>query len=648
VADVRATVSDALQAEMAALGIEILVSHGVCGTEGRNTVSAAKIVKLAAGANAPIGVAQHYPCDLVLSSGGWNPTLHLHSQAGAKPVFDAENACFVPGVSTQPERCVGAARGDFALAECVNEGMRAGEQAVRSLGRNIRAGASVDTSPTEELAIEACWEVPTVEPQTKAFVDLQNDVTTADLRLAYREGYRSVEHIKRYTTASMGTDQGKLGNTNVIGILAGIEAREPGDVGTTTFRPPYTPISFGAIAGNDLRELAIPARRTAITAWNEANGAVMFEAGAGYRRPSYYPVGEETMAQAIRREVLACRNAAGMYDGSPLGKFELAGPDVVEFLERVYTNRIADLAPGRARFGWLLREDGRLLDDSVCFRFSETRFRMYCGTGAADQVQAHLERLLQLEWPELQVHLSVVTSQWTNICLCGPRSREILTAAGINIDLRKQALPFMSFAPAKIAGIPVTAARIGYTGELSFEFNVRASRGLELWEILLQAGTAYGLTLVGSEASLVMRCEKGFVSAGFEGDGIVNVYDAGQGWCVDETKTDFIGKRTLIRDQRIGGVRPAVVGLLLEDPSFVPPDGTPLLADDDNSGEIRMVGYVSQGVYSPTLERAIALAVLDGGKSREGESITVAAVSGRGKAVITAPCFVDPAGMRMR
>ena len=649
VIDVRGSVDSELRRQLARNGVEVLAAHVVTGVDGTRSVRAVHCGPSdEAGEPLPSQPQRRVECDLILSSGGWNPTVHLHSQTGARPVFDEAKACFIPGIPVQAEHSVGAAAGEFDLAKCLGEGERVGRQFANELDFDARPGPVLDTGPTVPLDIEACWQMACDSPRAKAFVDLQNDVTVADLRLAHREGFRSVEHLKRYTTAGMGTDQGKLGNANIIGILAGIDECPPGSVGTTTFRPPYSPISFGAIAGNDLRELAIPARRTAITGWNESNRAVMFEAGAGYRRPSYYPRGEETMAQAINREVLACRNAAGIYDGSPLDKFELAGPDVVEFLERVYTNRWSDLKPGRARFGWLLREDGRLLDDSVCFRLGERHFRMFCGTGAADQVQAHLERLLQLEWPHLQVHLAVVTSQWTNICVCGPRSREILRAAGATISLDGKALPFMAVTTGEVAGLSATVARVSYTGELSFEINVRARDGLELWEGLLAAGEPFGLTPVGSEASLVMRCEKGFVSAGFEGDGIVNVYDAGQGWCVDHTKLDFIGKRTLERDKRLGGVRPAVVGLVPDDESFVPPDGTPLLDPPGPDGQPNMVGYVSQGVHSPTLGRGIALAVLDGGGGRIGQSITVDAVGQRGTAQITAPCFVDPDGVRMR
>ena len=395
--------------------------------------------------------------------------------------------------------------------------------------------------------------------------------------LSVREGFRSVEHVKRYTTAGMGTDQGKLGNVNTIGILSDALSLPPGAVGTTTYRPPYTPVDFDVIAGRERGELVLPARRTALTDGIENTGAVMFEAGAGYRRPLYFPRKGEDMAAAVAREAGACRSSAGIYDGSPLGKFELRGPDTVVFLNRIHANRFEDLEIGQGRFGWMLREDGRLLDDAVTFRLGVEHCLMFVGTGAANHVEAHLERLLQIEWPALSVFLTVVTAQWTNICLCGPKARDVLESAGIDGDLDPGGFPFMTMRSMNVAGVPARVARAGYTGELSFEVNVRAREGLRVWKALLCAGEAHDLTLIGSEASMVMRCEKGFVSAGFEGDGIVNPFDAGYGWAVDMSKEDFIGRRSLVRDANAGGIRPKVVGLLPEDSSFVPPDGSPLV-----------------------------------------------------------------------
>ena len=643
VADIRSRPPEALVADLVARGVEVLRGHAIVGVAGSRAVKAAFVAPPDRPAD-PRRVA----CDLVLCSGGWSPRVHLHSQSGARPAYDAAHACFVPGDSVQAERSAGACNGAFSLRSALEQGWRAGTEACSALGFAAPATSIPHCSEDPPLDIEPCWEILSARPRARAFVDLQNDVTAEDIRLAEQEGFRSVEHVKRYTTAGMGTDQGKLGNVNAIGILSETLSETPDGIGTTSYRPPYTPVSFGVIAGKDAGEIVLPARRTALTDRIEEAGAVMFEAGAGYRRPSYFPRPGENMAAAVAREALACRTAAGMYDGSPLGKFELHGPDVAVFLNRVYANRWDDLAVGQGRFGWMLREDGRLLDDGITFRLGEHHWWMFAGSGAADHVQKHLERLLQIEWPELEVHLTAVTSQWTNICVCGPKARAVLEGAGTGASLATDAFPFMAMREMTVAGVPARVARAGYTGEFSFEINVPARHGLHLWNSLAAAGEPCGLTLVGSEASMVMRCEKGFVSAGFEGDGIVNPFDAGCGWAVDMDKGDFIGRRSLVRDRNVGGVRPNVVGLLPEDPSFVPPDGTPLVPAGAPTDSPLVIGYVSQACHSPNAGRAIALAVLDDGRQRIDERIEIAAIDRRAPALVVRACFVDPAGGRMR
>ena len=642
-ADIRMHPPEPLVAELAARGVEVLAGHAVVGVTGTRSVRAAFV----APPGRP-GERRRVDCDLVLCSGGWSPRVHLHSQSGGRPGYDEVHACFVPGGSVQAERSAGACNGAFGLRSALEQGWRAGSEACAALGFLAPATDVPECPPDRPLGIEPCWEVPSPGRRARAFVDLQNDVTAGDIRLAGQEGFRSVEHVKRYTTAGMGTDQGKLGNVNAIGILAGTLSEVPGAIGTTTYRPPYVPLSFGAIAGKDTGEVLLPSRRTALTDRIEAAGAVMFEAGAGYRRPSFFPRAGESAEQAIAREALACRTAAGIYDGSPLGKFELHGPDAAVLLNRVYANRWDDLAVGRGRFGRMLREDGRLLDDAVTFRLAEDHWWMFAGTGAADHVEKHLERLLQIEWPDLKVHLAVVTSQWTNVCVCGPRAREVLEAAGTDASLAPDAFPFMTMRETAVAGVPARLARAGYTGELSFEVNVPARHGGRVWDALLAGGERFGLDPVGSEASMVMRCEKGFVSAGFEGDGIVNPFDAGCGWAVDMDKGDFIGRRSLVRDRNVGGVRPNVVGLLPEDPSFVPPDGTPLVPLGAPSDAPPVIGYVSQACHSPNVGRSIALAVLDDGRRLIDERVEIAAIDRRAPARVTRPCFVDPAGARMR
>ena len=642
--DSRAQPPGAMVRALRSRGVEVLTSSVVQCASGPRGVKSVQVAPV----ERPRSL-RRIDCDLVLCSGGWDPRIHLHSQARGLIRYEEGLACFVPGESAPAQRSAGAANGAFTLRDCLREGWEAGVQACRALGLATPNATAPDCSEEPPLDIEALWEIPPpARSRRKAFIDLQNDVTTDDVRQSVREGFRSVEHVKRYTTAGMGTDQGKLGNVNTIGVLSDTLALPPGAVGTTTYRPPYTPIDFDVIVGRERGELVLPSRRTALTDRIETSGAVMFEAGAGYRRPLYFPRNGEDMAAAVAREARACRTSTGIYDGSPLGKLELRGPDAVTFLNRVHANRFEDLEVGRGRFGWMLREDGRLLDDAVTFRLGEERYLVFVGTGAANHVEAHLERLLQLEWPSLEVFLTVVTTQWTNICLCGPKARDVLESAGVDGDIDSRSFPFLTIRDMNVAGVPALVARAGYTGERSFEINVRAREGPKVWEALQRAGEPHDLTLVGSEASMVMRCEKGFVSAGFEGDGIVNPFDAGYAFAVDMSKEDFIGRRSLVRDANAGGVRPKVVGLLPEDASFVPPDGSPLVETGAPPLSPPVIGYVSQGCHSPNLGRSIALAVLDDGRRRIGERITIAAVGRRAEALVTRPCFVDPKGERMR
>lgn len=640
-ADLREAPPDDLVRALQTRGVEVLRGHAVVDVQGRHSVRAAELAPLARPRE-----RRRIACDLVLCSGGWNPRVHLHAHCAGRLRYDATLACFVPEEDDETRRSAGAAKGAFDLRAGLRQGWEAGAEACRALGLPVPAKNLPECPEEAPLEIRACWALPSPGGRRKAFVDLQNDVTAEDIRLAEREGFVSVEHMKRYTTTGMGTDQGKLGNVNAIGILSEARGCPPSAVGATTSRPPYTPLAFDVIAGRERGELLLPARRSALSDRIEESGAPMFEAGAGYRRPSCFPRPGEERAEATAREALACRSGAGMYDGSPLGKFELHGPDVPTFLNRVYTNRWEDLAVGRGRFGWMLREDGRLLDDGVTFRLGDMHYFLFAGTGVADHVRTRLERLLQIEWPSLRVFLTVVTSQWTNVCVCGPRARAVLEAAGVEGSLAPDAFPPMAIRTMRVAGLPARVARVGYTGELSFEINVRARDGPCLWESLLRAGEPLGLTLVGSEASMVMRCEKGFASAGIEGDGILNPFDAGYGRVVDMDKGDFIGRRSLVRDLKAGGVRPELVGLLPEDDSFVPPDGAPLVEAGARQKAPPVIGHVSQACHSPNAGCAIALALLDDGRRRIGDRVDVAAVGRRAPARVSVPCFVGGRGRR--
>jgi sarcosine oxidase subunit alpha len=425
--------------------------------------------------------------------------------------------------------------------------------------------------------------------------------------------------------------------------MAQITSTTPGAIGTTTYRPAYSPVSFGAMAGADSSELIIPWRRTPITDWFIDNGGHLDETGALFRRPLFIAKSGETANDAINREALAVRNGVGIYDGTPLGKISIKGADAVTFLDRVYTNSWGKLPVGRCKFGYMLHEDGRLLDDGVTFRLSEDHYLMSTGSGVASVVQKHLERLLHCNWPDLDVYLTPVSDQWAVICVCGPLARDVMRSAATSIDVSSDAFKFLDTKNCQIANINARVSRVTYTGELSFEIVVATRHGRELWDALLAAGKDFDITPVGSDTSMLLRTEKAFIAAGLEGDGYANIYDVGMGWVVPKKKGDFVGKRSTTRDLNKGGPRPEVVGLLPEDGSFVPPKGTPLIDADRN-----MIGMVTIGFHSPNLKRSIALAQLSDGRSRLGETVTLFTKEKTALAKVCEPVFIDPDGLKMR
>ena len=643
VLDVRPYISNGLRERADEAGIKVITRHGIKSVKGKKSVSG-----LVAAPLHDLSRERHYACDLICTSGGWNPALHLQSQSGAKPVYSEKIAGFVPGASVQAEITIGAANGSFGLDECLTAGLGAGQQAARLTGHEPAELQPPVAGPETTFSIEALWELPSVDKNRPAFLDFQNDVTTEDVRLALRENYASVELVKRYTTAGMGIDQGKTSNANTIGLIAGLMGTGPGEVGTTTYRPLYSPTSFGAWAGIDQEEIIFPARRTPVTEWFEKHRANFDEAGALWRRPFQIPRNGETPVEAVNREARSVRTGVGIYDGTPLGKIEINGPDAVTLLNRVYTNSWDNLPVGMGKFGFMLFEDGRMFDDGVTFRLGENRYLMTTGSGVAAAVHTHLERLLQCEWRNLQVYLTEVTEQWANICVCGPLAREVLIKIGTDIDLDRKAFPFMAIRSGKVGGFAARVARVSYTGELSFEINVRAGDGLAMWKALMEAGREYDITPVGSETSLLLRLEKGFIAAWAEGDGYANLHDAGMDWVIDVSKQDFIGKRSLDESRKSGGVRPHIVGLVPEDPGFVAPDGAPIIDPHETVEAKKMIGHVTGGGYSPNLGHAIALAQVQDGRERTGATVTISTAERTMKARVTEPVFIDPAGKRMR
>ncbi|MBT6274609.1 MAG: sarcosine oxidase subunit alpha, partial [Chromatiales bacterium] len=463
--------------------------------------------------------------------------------------------------------------------------------------------------------------------------------------LAVREGYRSIEHVKRCTALGFGTDQGKLGNINGLGIVAQVLAVSPSDVGTTTFRPPYSPVTFGAVAGRHIGEFLDPVRKTAMHGWHEERGA-LFENVGQWHRPWYYPLRGESMHDAVVRESLAVRSAVGIMDASTLGKIDVRGPDAAQFLDRIYTNGWKKLPIGRARYGLMLGEDGMVMDDGVSARLAEDRYYMTTTTGGAAHVLGWMERWRQTEWPELKVYFTSTTDQWATIAIAGPNARSVLSAVCSDIDLSADDFPFMSFKEGVVAEIPARVFRVSFSGELAFEVNVPADYGRAVWESLFAAGKAHGITPYGTETMHVLRAEKGFVIVGQDTDGSVTPGDLGMDWIVAKHK-DFIGRRSLSRSDCLRPDRKQLVGLLTEDANTVLPEGAQLVAEPFTRLPVPMIGHVSSSYFSPTLSRSIALALVKGGHGRHGERIYAPLADGRLVAAIIGPSvFYDPKGVR--
>ena len=650
IVDVRGRPPEAMAAAAKQRSIEVLTGHAVVAAHGRARVRGVTVAPLDATKTGYTGTPRRLACDLVAMSGGLNPTVHLFSQSRGRIVYAPERGCFLPGESVQAERSAGAANGTFPLAYCLSEGREAGKAAAAAAGFRKRGGLrSPRVDGEREQPAEKWWVSPPLRPGAplnKHFVDFQNDVSAADIALAAREGYRSVEHVKRYTTTGMGTDQGKTSNTNAITIIGQTLGVDASQVGATTFRPPYTPLTFGALAGRDIADLADPVRSTPMHDWHVAHGA-MFEDVGQWKRPWYYPAAGESMHDAVNRECLATRNAIGILDATTLGKIDIQGRDAAEFLNRIYTNGFRKLPVGRCRYGLMCGEDGMVFDDGVTARLGENRFLMSTTTGGAARVLAWLEEWAQTEWPELDVYFNSVTEQYTVAGIAGPLARALLSELATGIDLDAESLPFMSWHDGRVAGIPARVMRVSFTGESSFEISVAADYGLYLWTTLMRKGARYGITPFGTEAMHVLRAEKGFIIAGQDTDGTVTPGDLGLGKMVSRHK-DFIGKRSLSRADTSREDRKQLVGLLTEDANFVLPEGAQIVERVLPRPPMRMIGHVTSSYYSANLGRSIALALLRNGRQRHGERIVLPLLRRTVPATITEPVFLDPGGERMR
>jgi len=647
IVDLRPEVSGLLVEAARARGIEVLAHHAIVATSGKLRVDGVTVMPLARGG--VFGVARALSCDLVLHSGGWTPSVHLFSQSRGKLKWDEGIGAFVPGLSVQAERSAGACRGSFGLGDCLAEGHAAGQAAASDAGLAGDAGQAPTAAGGESTPAAPVWVVPSDKPigrDGKHFVDFQNDVTAADVQLANREGYRSVEHLKRYTTMGMGTDQGKTSNINALGILAEAQARSVPEVGHTTFRPPFTPVTIGGFSGDDHGDLLDPIRRTPIHHWHESVGAP-FENVGQWRRAWYYPKAGETMHDAVNREAKAMRTSVGIVDASTLGKIDIQGVDAVKILNLVYTNAWSKLDIGRCRYGLMCGEDGMIFDDGVTTRLGENHYLMTTTTGNAARVLGWLENWLQCEYPEMKVYCTSVTEQWATVAINGPMARQLLSELTSDIPLDRDSFPFMSVREGHVAGIPARVFRISFTGDLSFEVNVPASYGHALWVALMAAGEKYQLMPYGTETMHVLRAEKGFIIVGQETDGAITPQDLGMSWAVSKQKADFFGKRSFARPDTARPDRKHLVGLLTENPSEVLPEGGQIVADLKDRPPMIMLGHVTSSYYSPNVGRSIAMALVKNGRNRMGDTIFVPLPDRVIRAKVTEPKFYDLEGKRI-
>jgi len=633
-------------------GITVIGGHGVIEARGRKHVNGAVIAPLDAAGVTVTGAARRLDCDLIASSGGWSPAVHLSSHTGAKPRWSDEVVGFVAGESRQELRSAGAVNGTWRLAGCFEEGAAAGAEAARLASFEPPDG-SINVPAVEELAEaqqQALFLVPHVKPASRApkqFVDMQLDVTAASIEVAASEGYQSVEHLKRYTALGLGTDQGKLGNINGLAILARTLGQSIPETGTTVFRPPYTPVTIGAIAGRDVGARFDPERYTAMHRWHEEHGAEWENVGQ-WKRPWYYPQGGESLHDAVNRECLAVRNSVGIMDASTLGKIDIQGPDAAEFINRIYTNAFLKLAPGKCRYGLMLKEDGMIFDDGVTACLGENHYLMTTTTGGAAAVFAWLERWHQTEWPELKVYFTSVTDHWATAAVVGPESRKVVEKVCGGIDLSRDSFKFMDWRAGTAAGVPARVFRISFSGELAFEVNVPAHYGRHVWEALMDAGAAFNITPYGTETMHVLRAEKGFIIVGQDTDGSRTPADMNMDWIVGKNKTfSFIGRRSLQREDCLRPDRKQFVGLETLEPETVIPEGSQIVNDPDQPLPMDMQGHVTSSYYSANLGRSIALAVVKGGLDRIGEVVHCPMADGRAIAArITGSVFYDPDGER--
>jgi sarcosine oxidase, subunit alpha len=640
IADLRRDAKGPLSEAVRAAGIEIAPGAEIVGADGRLRVKSVRV--------SVAGAMRTVACDALLMSGGWTPSVHLFSQSRGRLLFDEALQAFKPGASAQRERSAGACNATFDLAGALAEGDAAGRAAAAAAGFPApRAQVYPVTGAVGPPAATLGAAPPLrVDRRAKAFVDFQNDVCAKDVSLAVQEGMRSIEHIKRYTTTGMATDQGKLSNMNALAIAAEALAKPIPDVGLTTFRPPYTPVTFGAFAGPARGDLFDPIRRTPIHDWAAENGARFEDVGL-WKRAWYFPRGRESMHDAVARECRTTRESVGLFDASTLGKIEVVGPDAAVFLERMYANAFQKLEVGRCRYGLMLSEAGFLIDDGVIARLKPDRFHVTTTTGGAPTVLAQMEDYLQTEFTDLKVWLTSTTEQWATIALQGPKARDCVAPLIEGVDLANEAFPHMTVREARACGVPARLMRVSFTGELGYEINVPSHFGRPVWEAAWREVEKRGGCAYGTESMHVLRAEKGFVIVGQETDGTVTLADLGLDGAIGKTKKDFVGKRSLIRPDMQATNRKQLVGLLTDNPAIVLEEGAQVTESANPPSGSSALGHVTSSYASATVGRSIALALVAAGRSRIGAKLNVPMPGGAVPVTVTAPIFYDKPGTRL-
>ena len=648
--DARQGGGGALMDEARGLGIRVETGKAVAKVKGKGRVTGVAICAQAGEG----GVLDEIACDCVAMSGGWSPVVHLWSHCGGKLIWDDAQAMFRPDPAKPPTGAAGEAfvitagiaNGHLRSTEAVADAFEAGRAAAKAVGGKVKAGKAPVAADHDEAALEAIWLMPqgaSIKLRMKAWLDFQNDVKVSDVQLAAREGFESVEHAKRYTTLGMATDQGKLSNINGLAILSDALDQPIPQTGTTTFRPPYTPISMGAIAGEARDELFQPIRRTPMHEWHEANGAD-FEPVGHWRRPYAFVRSGESVHDAVNREVINTREKLGLLDASTLGKLIVKGPDAGKFLDMMYTNMMSTLPVGKCRYGLMCNENGFLSDDGVVARIDEDTWLCHTTTGGADRIHAWMEDWLQCEWWDWKIYVANVTEQYAQVAVVGPNARKVLEKIG-DMDVSKEAIPFMQWADGELGGIKARVYRISFSGELSYEIAVPASQGRAFWDMLLEAGAEYGVMPYGTECLHIMRAEKGFIMIGDETDGTVIPQDLNLNWAISKKKEDFLGQRAQERSHMADPNRWKLVGLETLDGSVLP-DGAYAVAPGLNAnGQRNVIGRVTSTYHSPTLNKGIAMGLVLHGPNRMGDVIEFSKVDGSTiKARIVDQVFYDKDG----